>query len=174
MIKKNDIPVYLLIALILFVSLTGAVHDVKTLISKDYDIASNIEVSTDTNDNNADMKVVDTDHIRIVLSRGKTWSYNADSKFSITIYNEASRKAGRGGVLVSIMAFPLDDADYEDFPNYSVIGETEGMRYIAVYPTDVQFDPENNQAIEDYRAVMQEVKKIRNNDADSPVVIKGR
>ena len=43
-----------------------------------------------------------------------------------------------------------------------------------MYPTDIQFDPENKQAMEDYQAVMQEINKIRNNDAESPVVIKGR
>lgn len=174
MIKKSDILVYSIIAMILFISVLGAIHDIKTIISRNYDIASNIEEFTNPNDNSADIKVVDTDHIRIALSHGKTWSYSADSKTSITIYNKESKNSGSGGVLVSIMAFALEDARYKDFPDYSVIGETEGMRYIAVYPTDVQFDPENNQAMEDYRAVMQEINKIRNNDAESPVVIKGR
>ncbi|MBR3376712.1 MAG: hypothetical protein IKG44_03415 [Mogibacterium sp.] len=172
--KRSDILVSLYVALIAFIAVVGFLHDAKTLVSNEYDIASNIKVLTESDDNNADIKAIATDHINIVLSHGKSWSYSADSKSSITIYNEASNKAGSGGVLVSIMAFSLNDAGYKDFPDYSVIGEAEGKRYIAVYPTDIQFDPENKQAMEDYQAVMQEINKIRNNDAESPVVIKGR
>ena len=172
--KRSDILVSLYVALIAFIVAVGFIRDAKTLVSNEYDIASNIKVLTESDDNNADMKVVETDHIRIVLSHGKSWSYSADSKYSITIYNEASKNAGSGGALVSIMAFSLNDAGYKAFPDYSIIGETEGMRYIAVYPTDIQFDPENKQAMEDYQAVMQEINIIRNNDAESPVVIKGR
>ena len=172
--KRSDILVGLYVALIAFIVVVGVIRDAKTLVSNEYDIASNIKVLTESDDNNADMKVVETDHIRIVLSHGKSWSYSADSKYSITIYNEASKNTGSGGALVSIMAFSLNDAGYKAFPDYSIIGETEGMRYIAVYPTDIQFDPENKQAMEDYQAVMQEINKIRNNDAESPVVIKGR
>ena len=173
MINKKDIPVYTFIAVILFITVTGVIYDAKALFGKDYDIASNLEVRTESDDNSG-VKVIDTDHIRIELSHGKSWSYNTDSKSSITIYNEESKNAGSGGVLVSIMAFSLDDTGYEAFPDFSIIGETEGMRYIAVYPTDVQFDPENNKAMEHYRSVMKEISKIRCNDADSPVTIKGR
>lgn len=174
MIKQNGILIYLISAVVILISVTGIAYDLKMLADKEFDIASGLELSMEADNKESDVKVVDTDHIRISLSHGNSWSFSADGKNSVTIYNDASKKSGSGGVLVSIMAFPLDDAEYEVFPDYSVIGEAEGMRYIAVYPTDVQFDPENNQAMEDYRAVMKEINKIRNNDADSPVVIKGR
>lgn len=174
--KISNILIYLYIAVIMFISVAGTVHNIKKLTDNEYDISSNLEVSevsADSDSKDADMKVIDTDHIRVTLSHGKSWSVRTDHEKSITIYNDASRNAGSGGALVTIMAFSPDDREYESFPDYSIIGESEGLKYVAVYPTDVQFDPENRQAMEDYQAVMEEVNKIRSCNTDSPVVLKG-
>lgn len=64
--KRSDILVSLYVALIAFIVAVGFIRDAKTLVSNEYDIVSNIKVLTESDDNNADMKVVETDHIRIV------------------------------------------------------------------------------------------------------------
>ena len=134
--------------------------------SAEYDIASNLRLA------GGDEKLLDTDYFRITLPCGPSWDYTVDSKTSITIYNIASKEADCGGRLVSIIAYDADDKEYEVLPSYSVIGEKGGKVYIAEYPTDVQFNMDDEQATEDYKAVYDEVNKIRDGGTDSPIELK--
>ena len=135
--------------------------------SDDYNIASNLQLA-----GGGDEKAIDTDHFTITLTHGSSWDYTVDSRTSITIYNVAAREANCGGRLVSIKAYDPADKDYEMLPSYSVIGEKNGKMYIAEYPSDVQFDPSDEQAAADYQTVYEEVNKIREGAADSPLVLK--
>ena len=135
--------------------------------SDDYDIASNLQLA-----GGGDEKAIDTDHFTITLTHGSSWDYEVDSNTSITIYNVASRDADCGGRLVSILAYDVGYTEYEVLPSYNVIGESNGKVYIAEYPSDVQVDISNDQAVEDYEAVFQEVQKIKEGATDSPLVLK--
>ena len=135
--------------------------------SYDYDIASNLQLA-----GGGDEKALDTDHFTITLTHGSSWDYTEDSRTSITIYNVAAREANCGGRLVTIKAYDPADKDYEMLPSYSVIGEKNGKMYIAEYPSDVQFDPSDEQAAADYQAVFEEVNRIREGAADSPLVLR--
>ncbi len=139
----------------------------ETTGSEEYNIASNLMLA-----GGGAEKAIDTDYFTITLTHGSSWDYEVDSNTSITIYNVASRDADYGGRLVSILAFDAGDTSYEVLPSYNVIGEKNGKVYIAEYPSDVQVDPSNDQAVEDYEAVFQEVKKIQEGAADSPLVLK--
>ena len=66
----------------------------------------------------------------------------------------------------------MADKDYEMLPSYAVIGEKDGKVYIAEYPSDVQFNFEDEQATADYQAVFDELNKIRDGSGDSPIVLK--
>ena len=121
--------------------------------SAEYDIASNLRLA-----GGGDEKAIDTDYFTITLTHGSSWDYTVDSKTSITIYNVAAREANCG--------------DYEMLPSYGIIGEKDGKMYIAEYPSDVQFDPSDEKAMEDYQAVYEEVNKIRDGSGDSPIVLK--
>lgn len=133
----------------------------------EYDIAANLQLA-----GGGDVKAIDTDHFTITLTHGSSWDYTVDSKTSITIYNIASREADCGGRLVSIIAYDAGDKDYEMLPSYGVIGEKDGKVYIAEYPSDVQFNFEDEQATADYQAVYDELNKIRDGLGDSPIVLK--
>ena len=135
--------------------------------SGDYDIASNLQLA-----GGGDEKAIDTDHFTITLTHGSSWDYTVDSRTSITIYNVAAREANCGGRLVSIKANDPADKDYEMLPSYSVIGEKNGKMYVAEYPSDVQFDTADEKAAADYQAVYEEVNKIKEGAADSPLVLK--
>ena len=138
----------------------------------DYDIASNLQIANGVDGEGGNTQVIDTDHFTLTLSHGGTWDYTVDSKTSITIYNIASREADCGGRLVSIIAYDAGDKDYEMLPSYGVIGEKDGKVYIAKYPSDVQFNFEDEQATADYQAVYDELNKIRDGSGDSPIVLK--
>ena len=138
----------------------------------EYDIASNLQIANGVDGEGGNTQVIDTDHFTLTLSHGGTWDYTVDSKTSITIYNIASREADCGGRLVSIIAYDTGDKDYEMLPSYGVIGEKDGKVYIAEYPSDVQFNFEDEQATADYQAVYDELNKIRDGSGDSPIVLK--
>lgn len=135
--------------------------------SDDYDIGSNLQLA-----GGGDEKVIDTDHFTITLTHGSSWDCTVDSKTSVTIYNVTAKAANYGGRLVSIKVYNPADKSYEMLPSYSVIGEKNGKMNIAEYPSDVQFDPSDEQAAEDYQAVYEEVSKIREGAADSPIILK--
>lgn len=138
----------------------------------DYDIASNLQIANGVDGEGGNTQVIDTDHFTLTLSHGGTWDYTVDSKTSITIYNIASRETDCGGRLVSIIAYDAGDKDYEMLPSYGVIGEKDDKVYIAEYPSDVQFNFEDEQATADYQAVYDELNKIRDGSGDSPIVLK--
>lgn len=139
----------------------------ETTEADDYDIAANLMLA-----GGGAEKAIDTDHFTISLTHGSSWDYEVDSNTSITIYNVASREADCGGRLVSILAYDAGDKSYEILPSYCVIGEKDGKVYIAEYPTDVQFDFNDEQATADYQAVYEEVNKIRDGGDESPLVLK--
>lgn len=146
---------------------TGEQTETTTEAPAEYDIASNLQLA-----GGGDEKAIDTDHFTITLTHGSTWDYEVDSKTSITIYNVASREADLGGRLVSIIAYEAGDTEYEMLPSYGVIGEKDGKMYIAEYPTDVQYDFNDEQITADYQAVYEEVNRIRDGSDNSPIVLK--
>lgn len=170
--RLKELGIYSLLAVFVFISVVGCVLDIGKELHRGYDISSGLKIIEDTDHESGYIKVLDTDHIKITLSHGNSWSYSLDSTTSLSIYNTASKKSGSGGVLLTVMAFELDDNEYEALPDYSIVGESGGMRYIAAYPTDVQFDPKNKKAAEDYRVVAEEVDKVRTGGKDCPVIIK--
>lgn len=133
----------------------------------EYDISSNLQVSV-----SGDEKAIDTAHFTITLTHEDSWDYVVDSKTSITIYNTAAKEANCGGRLVSITAYDPGDKSYEVLPEHCVIGEADGKLYIAEYPSDVQFDPVDEETAADYQAVFKEVNNIRARAEDSPIVLK--
>ena len=178
--RKTKFVISILVSIMLIISLTACgsrtetepkpeaeTEQETTEDSDDYDIASNLQLA-----GGGDEKAIDTDHFTITLTHGSSWDYTVDSRTSITIYNVAAREANCGGRLVSIKAYDPEDKDYEMLPSYSVIGEKNGKMYIAEYPSDVQFDPSDEQSAADYQAVFEEVNKIREGAADSPLVLK--
>lgn len=134
---------------------------------EDYDISSSLQVAV-----RGDEKTIDADHFSLTLTHGDSWDYVVDSETSITIFNVAAKEANCGGRLMSIVAYEPEDKSYEILPGYSSIGETDGMMYIAEYPSDVQFDPADKQTAEDYQAVFKEVNQIRAGAENSPIVLK--
>ena len=180
--KKTKLLISILLSILLILTMTACSSNTEsesetetgtettktTETPAEYDIASNLQVTED-----GDVKSIDTDHFTLTLSHGSSWGYEINSKTMITIFNIASHDADYGGRLVSIEVYDADDKEYEEMlPSYSVIGEKDGKVYVAEYPTDVQWDHEDAQAEEDYRAVYEEVNKIRDGSGDSPIVLK--
>lgn len=57
----------------------------------------------------------------------------------VTFYDIANQDAGYGGALFTIMTY-AEDESYDYLPDYLVLGEHNGLTYVALFPTDVQCD----------------------------------
>ena len=138
--------------------------------TSEYDITQGLTVK-EVDDQ---MAVLVGNGFELTMPNTGTWSYEANGTDCVSVYYMDAESAGFGGNLVSIMAMPLDDTSYEDFPDYAIAGESEalGVRFIALFPTDVQYDPEDETQTEEYSELLDHVKKIDKSAANSPFILK--
>ncbi|HMM06430.1 MAG TPA: zinc ribbon domain-containing protein [Clostridiales bacterium] len=69
--------------------------------------------------------------------------YECDESYdAVTFYNTENDMAGYGGLLLSICRYAPGD-DYQSIPNYQILSETDAYTYVAVYPSDVQYNYED-------------------------------
>lgn len=104
-------------------------------------------------------------HFTLYLPADGDWAYELFGENCVNIFYAPSQEAGVGGSLVSIMAYDLDDNSYEVFPHYTVAGVSSEKRYIAVFPTDVQYSPETEKG---YREMLDYVLRIDVDNKDNP------
>ena len=109
---------------------------------------------------------MNTEHFSLMLPNNLNWSYQQLDKTSFEIFHKPSRDAEAGGWVVTIKAFDPDDSDYMELPHFNVCGETTEKRYVAVLPTDVQFDPGDPASIEEYRKLLDWAYTLDINAAD--------
>ncbi len=103
----------------------------------------------------------------IKLSLPESWGDDGEavaSGNSIDVYERADRANGSGGHLFSVSIY--DDDEYEELPDYDLVGEIENKdgkkKYVVVvYPTDVQFSSSNrdkyDKMIDDADAVIKSI-----------------
>lgn len=114
-------------------------------VYRGFDILSNL-----TSEYDGDIEVLTTDHfaLRIPAYIGLSIIQNDSYSFGI-IYDKAS-DSGYGGHVVSVIAYDWADNSYSEFPNWVVCGLSAEKKYIALYPTDVQFNPSDSQQAREY------------------------
>lgn len=79
-------------------------------------------------------------------------------------------KQKKEGWLFSIMRYK--DNSYEDLPSYELVGKWGGINYIAVYPTDVQFEGATKAAKKQYTKLNKASVKIANSIRPAKVLKK--
>ena len=89
-----------------------------------------------------------------------------DGKYSLEVgpdyyafYNIENNMAGYGGKLFNIEMFGSVDA-WKQLPAAQYLDEKDGVYYAASFPTDVQFDPEDEERKENYYAMRDEMEGI--------------
>ncbi len=108
-------------------------------------------------------------YIILEMPRTDTWDWKKTGDTSIKIYYTDAANSGYGGTVVSIMAFDIGDDSYLDFPEYQIAGRTDDKVYIALFPTDIQFDPSNATQAKEYNKLITHAKKIdEDNSVDNP------
>ena len=74
-------------------------------------------------------------------------------------YNVENAGAGYGGFLFSIEIYK-QDGEWEYLPSYQFLGEKDGAYYVATFPTDVQFDIENQENQQIYKEMQEDIEGI--------------
>lgn len=82
-----------------------------------------------------------------VTAAGTTSFYGCEEgEDSVRFYDLRSAEAGFGGTLVTVILYaPGEPYDY--LPDYDLLAETAQGSYVALYPTDVQTDTENEELL---------------------------
>lgn len=76
-----------------------------------------------------------------------------------SFYNVENANAGYGGLLFSIRMYETDSKwDYP--PEYRFLGEKDGIYYVADFPTDVQFDMDNEENTNLYYKMREDIDTI--------------
>lgn len=115
------------------------------------EVATDFDIMTVLNENGFEEKF-STDIMYVV---------EQDSKTSVSVYLKSAKVDGNGGLAGTIMAFEESNTEYEKFPDYEVIGQKDGMTYITLYATDVQFGEDADQeTIDNYNGLVQKLREF--------------
>ena len=137
----------------------------ETAAPDDYNIMEGFEIVE-----NGSEKLLYGNDFLLIMPNNDEWAYEQISETSLEIYLKSAREDGFGGDLVTIMAFDPEDTSYEEFPSYSVAGTGKNVNkvFIALFPTDVQFNPEDADQQAAYEELYTHVHKIAEGMVNSP------
>lgn len=106
----------------------------------------------------------------MIMPNNDKYSYEASGD-SVTFSLWSAQQEGYGGKLVTIKAYDMDDDSYKDLPSYHVagVGKNVNKRFIAIYPTDVQWNTEDATQTADYKDLSTYLEKIGEGAVNSPL-----
>lgn len=131
-----------------------------TGLPADYDILSGLQIT----EGNQGLTWVMSEHIIMSFPTRYATQLEQYSSTSFGIIYVPAALSGCGGQLVTIEAFPVGDTSYQQAPSWTLAGQAEGIQYVAFFPTDVQFDPNDCTQAEEYPALLDYLKKIGSSD----------
>lgn len=127
-----------------------------------FDIGSNIKYTPDGGD-----RILENDYFSLQFPAYIQWEYEIVNKTTLKIFYKPAKDSGFGGTVVTIMAYDPEDKTYEDFPSWSVAGKSTDKQYIALFPTDVQFDPKDSTQSSEYSELLDIAEDMDCNDKDA-------
>lgn len=107
----------------------------------------------------------------LVMPDNEKYSFDMEGD-SVTFYLFSAQQEGYGGRLVTIKAFDLDDTSYEDYPmevHVAGVGQNVNKRFVAIYPSDLQYNPQDSQQAADYKDLFDHLHKIGEGAVNSPL-----
>ena len=111
-----------------------------------FDIASGLSLHSSEG-----MAQFETDYFTISLPGDLEWDYEIDGRDSISFIYTPAKEAGVGGRFLEIIAYDWGDNEYEAWPHWQIAGLDADKKYIAILPTDVQYDYTDSVQTEEYQ-----------------------
>ena len=107
----------------------------------------------------------------MIMPNNDKWGWTQTSPDTVSFFHFGAQQEGFVGHLVSIKAYDLDDNSYEQLPSYHVagVGRNVNKRFVAIYPTDVQFNHEDANQEAEYRDLLEYLEKIGEGAVNSPL-----
>lgn len=96
------------------------------------------------------------------------WNVETVDKRTLRFFYTKADESGYGGTVFTIIAYDWGDNSYTDLPNYEVAALSEDKKYIILFPTDVQYDPQDSTQKEEYQRLAAYAKRIKNGNEDNP------
>jgi len=121
----------------------------------EFDISANMEFQASQG-----YALLVNDYFSVCLPMLPEWDVKVIDKETLSFYYPPAADAGYGGHFLTIKAFDWADNSYEDFPSWSMAGMDENKKYVAIFPTDVQFDPNSATQAEEYNILFSEAQLI--------------
>lgn len=113
-----------------------------------------------------------TDHICLYFNADHylngLWKWEVIDNTEIRFYYPRAAESGYGGTIVTIKAFDVGTTEYMDYPSYHVADTSTDKIYVAIYPTDVQFDPADSVQAAEYPALLEFAQRIDNCNEQNP------
>ena len=133
----------------------------KNYLVEAYNIASGIKTRASEG-----ASYLETDHFSLYLPGDISWDYEVLDNTAISIYYTPAKENGYGGHVVTIEAYEWGDNEYGEFPSWSVAGLSNDKKYVAIYPTDVQFDPSDPDQANEYTRLLDVAQRMNCEDEE--------
>lgn len=109
---------------------------------------------------------LETDEFSLYLPGDISWEYEVIDNTAIAIYYTPAKEDEYGGHVVTIRAYDWGENDYEEFPAWSIAGMNDEKKFVAIYPTDVQFDPNDSVQASEYERLMKVAERMNCQDEE--------
>lgn len=127
----------------------------KNYLTEPYNIASGITIRTSEGES-----WIETDYFKLYLPADLRWEYEVVDNTTISIYYTPAKEDDFGGHVVTLKAYDWTDEEYAEFPAWSVAGLSSEKKFIAVYPTDVQFNPDDSAQALEYGRLLEAAERM--------------
>lgn len=127
----------------------------KNYLVEAYNIASGIRTCASEG-----ASYLETDHFSMYLPGDIPWEYEVVDNTTISIYYTPAKEDNCGGHVVTIKAYDWGDNEYAEFPDWSIAGLSSEKKFVAIYPTDVQFNPEDSVQANEYGRLLQVAERM--------------
>ena len=109
----------------------------------------------------------------LTMPNNSEWGFEQTSADSFHIFYVPTRDNGlkECGVLVTIKAYDINDDSYKDLPiknRVAGVGKNTNKRFVAIYPSDVQFNVDIPDEVQGYQNLYSYLDKIGEGAVNSP------
>lgn len=141
-------------------------HGLDTVSNDGYDIAEDLYLHVSEGN-----VIFETSHFTIYLPGSVEWDYAVLDDTAIKFYYTPAHRSGYGGCFVTIKAFDRGDNSYEDIPDYKIAATSSDKKYVAILPTDLQYDGSDADQAEEYGKLLSWANHLDVNDDGNPMIV---
>lgn len=118
------------------------------------------------------MAQFETDYFTLSLPGDLEWEYEINGTDSISFFYTPAKESGTGGRFLEITAYDWGDNGYETWPRWQIAGLDEDKKYIAILPTDVQYDYTDSVQTEEYQRLLKCAERCDKDNEDTIFFVK--